>query len=81
LKVVPDFSMGAGDVEEAVCDGSQGPTVAVSTAAQGGVFGSASGVALHSDAGPVVDRVGEPASPQIASQRAIDCSRQIGSVR
>src|SRR5512146_312015 len=59
---------GTSDVEEAVCDRSQGASMAMSPGAQGGVLGAAYGIVLCGDAGPMVDGVGEPLMAGISAQ-------------
>ena len=56
----PGFQHGAGDIEKAGGDRSQGSAMAVTSASEGGIFPAASGVMLNSDARPVVHGVGEP---------------------
>jgi hypothetical protein len=75
------FQHGAGDVEEAVCDGSQGSAVAVASTSQGGVFRSAFGVALNSDAGPVVHGVGEAVMAGLSSCDDAALARPLGNGR
>src|SRR5260370_3334110 len=48
---------GASDVEKAVCDGSEGTAVAVTSGSQGSVFGAAGAVVLCGGTGPVVEGV------------------------
>ena len=54
------FEHGAGDGEQAIGDGAQGPGVSVSALAQSGVLGPASGVVLHGNARPMVNGIAEP---------------------
>jgi hypothetical protein len=44
------FEHGAGDIEEAISDGSQGPAMAVTPAAQSGVLGFALRIVLNGNA-------------------------------
>src|SRR5258708_12187744 len=55
------FEHGAGDVEKAVGDGSEGSAVAVTSGSQGCILGAAGAVRLGGDRGPVVDGVGQAA--------------------
>ena len=52
---------GAGDGEQAICNGSERSSVAVTALAESGVFGLADRIVLYGDARPMVERVAEAA--------------------
>src|SRR5260370_11910953 len=63
------FEHGAGDVEKAVGDGSEGSAVAVTSGSQGCILGAAGAVVLGGGSGPVVCGVGRGAAAGAASRR------------
>src|SRR5262249_4441037 len=69
------------DVEEAVGDRSQRTAVTVTSASQCGVFGSASGVMLRGDAGPMVDGLGEPRVAGITPDNGAALTGALGNRR
>ena len=75
------FEHGAGDVEEAVGDRSQGAAMAVTSASEGGVFGAASGIVLNGDARPMVHGVGEPVMAGLSSDDDAALARPLGDRR
>jgi hypothetical protein len=66
------FEHGAGDVEEAVSDRSQGSAMAMTAAAELGVFGAGTGIALHGHARPMVAGVGEAGAARLGGGRRCD---------
>src|SRR5260370_2678648 len=63
------FEHGAGDVEKAVGDGSEGSAVAVTSGSQGCILGAAGAVVLGGDTGPVVDGGCEAAITGMSARR------------
>ncbi len=77
----PGFQHGAGDIEKAVGDRSQGSAMAVTSASEGGIFRAASGVMLNRDARPVVHGVGEPIMASLSSYHYAAFARPLGDRR
>src|SRR6516165_1151095 len=75
------FQHGAGDIEEAVGDRSQGAAMAVTATSEHGVFGSALWVNLHRDARPMVRGIGEPIIAGLSSDDNAAFARTLGNWR
>src|SRR5271166_1740733 len=61
------FQHGAGDIEEAIGDRSEGAAMAVTPAAQRGVLGLACRIKLNSDTRPVVHDISKPVTAGLPS--------------
>src|SRR5215475_1494325 len=59
IEETPALEHGAGNGEQTVADGAQGPTVAVASLAQFGVAAPAGGIELGGNAGPVIQGLGQ----------------------
>src|SRR5208282_3315229 len=77
----PGLQHGAGDIEKAVGDRSQGSAMAVTSASEGGIFRAASGVALNCDARPMVHGVGESVMASLSSHHYAALARPLGDRR
>ena len=75
------FQHGTGDVEEAVCDRAERTSMAMTSAAQSGIFGSALAVVLNGRSRPMVHGVGEPVVACLPSNDDTTLARPFGDRR